>query len=269
MNYSLDDLLLLMTRLRDKDGGCPWDLEQDFQSITASTLEEAYELVDAIFANDQQQIREELGDVLFQVVFYAQLAKERGWFDFPSVVDAIARKLISRHPHVFPGGDLQRRFDSSIDVEMVKHQWEVIKQAERKNKEKHKVLDDIPHALPALSRAQKIQKRVSQVGFDWSDASSALSKIREELDELQQAIDQQQPAEIAEELGDLLFSCVNVARHLKVDAESALAGSNRKFEARFGYIEDNLVKQGKTPETATLAEMDALWEASKIKLPKK
>jgi nucleoside triphosphate diphosphatase len=269
MAYSLDDLLLLMSRLRDKDGGCPWDLAQDFQSITSSTLEEAYELVDAIFANDQQQIKEELGDVLFQVVFYAQLAREKHWFDFAGVVDVITAKLVSRHPHVFPDGDLQARFDSAIDVEGVKQQWEAIKQSERKTKHKPKVLDDIPLALPALSRAQKIQKRVSQVGFDWNNASAALLKIREELDELQQAIDQQESSAITEELGDVLFSCVNVARHLKVDAESALAASNRKFEARFGYIEDALAIQGKTPAESTLAEMDALWESAKIKLIKK
>ncbi len=269
MAYSLDDLLLLMSRLRDKDGGCPWDLAQDFQSITSSTLEEAYELVDAIFGNDQQQIKEELGDVLFQVVFYAQLAKENHWFDFAAVVDVITAKLISRHPHVFPNGDLTARFDSAIDVEGVKQQWETIKQSERKTKEKYKVLDDIPLALPALSRAQKIQKRVSQVGFDSNDASSALFKIREEIAELEEAIAGENADGIEEELGDLLFSCVNVARHLKIDAESALAASNRKFEARFAYIEAALAEQGKTPDEATLDEMDAMWEAAKIKLLKK
>jgi ATP diphosphatase len=269
MTYTLDDLLYLMARLRDKDGGCPWDIAQDFQSITSSTIEEAYELVDAIFANDRQHIREELGDVLFQVVFYAQMASENHWFDFAAVVDGITRKLVSRHPHVFPDGNLQARFDSALDVEGVKQQWEVLKQAERKEKDKTGVLDDIPLALPALSRAQKIQKRVSQVGFDWNDASSALVKIREELDELQEAIHQQQQANMEEELGDLLFSCVNVARHLKVDAEAALAGTNRKFAARFAYIESALAEQGKTPAQATLLEMDALWDKAKEGLVKK
>ena len=269
MAYTLDDLLYLMARLRDPDGGCPWDLEQDFQSITASTIEEAYELVDAIFSCDQQQIREELGDVLFQVVFYAQLGKEKGWFDFAAVVDAITAKLLSRHPHVFPNGNIKARFASGIDVNAVKQQWEALKQAERRKKDKAGVLDDIPQALPALSRAQKIQKRVSQVGFDWDNASAALQKIREELDELEQAIAGQKPMEVEVELGDLLFSCVNVARHLKVDAESALSGCNRKFTERFAFIEHTLAELGRTPETSTLQEMDALWEASKEILVKK
>lgn len=269
MDYSLDDLLYLMARLRDPDGGCPWDLEQDFESITASTIEEAYELVDAIFSGDRQQIREELGDVLFQVVFYAQLGKEQGWFDFHAVVDAITAKLVSRHPHVFPNGDIKARFAAGIDVNAVKQQWETLKQAERKKKDKAGVLDDIPQALPALSRAQKIQKRVSQVGFDWDDAVAALQKIREELDELEQAIAGQKPVEIEEELGDLLFSCVNVARHLKVDAESALAGSNRKFSARFAEVERELAAIGKSPENSSLQEMDALWDLAKAKVAKK
>ena len=263
MSYSLEDLLYLMSRLRDPNGGCPWDIEQTFQSITPSTIEEAYELVDAIHANDCQQIREELGDVLFQVVFYAQMGKENGWFDFHDVVDVIASKLVRRHPHVFPDGNFKARFDGDTDVEAVKQQWEILKQEERKKKDKAGVLDDIPLALPALSRAQKIQKRVSQVGFDWDNATAALQKIREELDELEQALAGTDLANIQEEMGDLLFSCVNVARHLKVDAESALADTNRKFSTRFAYIEQVLAAKGKTPEEATLMEMDTLWDKAK------
>lgn len=263
MAYSLDDLLYLMSRLRDPDGGCPWDLAQDFKSITPSTIEEAYELVDAIAIDDNRQIKEELGDVLFQVIFYSQLGKERQWFEFHQIVDSLTDKLIRRHPHVFPNGELTARFNKDIAIDEVKQQWEAIKQAERNDKQQHRILDDIPLALPALSRAQKMQKRVAQIGFDWPDAISAIVKIREEINELELAIEKHDIANIKEEIGDLLFSCVNVARHLKVDPESALAASNRKFAQRFNHIEEILGQQGKTPETATLQEMDSLWQQAK------
>lgn len=252
-----------MSRLRDPDGGCPWDLAQDFKSITPSTIEEAYELVDAIATDDIRQIKEELGDVLFQVIFYSQLAKERQWFEFHQIVDSLTEKLIRRHPHVFPQGELTARFNKDIAIDEVKQQWEAIKQAERNGKQQHRILDDIPLALPALSRAQKIQKRVAQVGFDWPNAISAMVKIREEINELELAIEKHDIANIKEEIGDLLFSCVNVARHLKIDSESALAASNQKFARRFNHIEEMLAQQDKTPETATLQEMDSLWQQAK------
>ncbi|NRB37510.1 MAG: nucleoside triphosphate pyrophosphohydrolase [Pseudomonadales bacterium] len=261
--YSLDDLLYLMARLRDPDGGCPWDLKQDFKSITASTIEEAYELVDAIEQADNHQIREELGDVLFQVVFYAQLGAEQALFDFSAIVDGLTQKLIRRHPHVFPNGELKARHAQALTQEDVKGQWELIKQQERQGKAQHGLLDDIPRALPALKRAQKMQKRASNVGFDWSDAQSALSKVKEEIAELEQAILNKDENNIQEELGDLIFSCVNVSRHLKVDAEQAVEGCNRKFESRFNFIEAELKKQDKSLQQASLQEMDHLWEQAK------
>ena len=261
--YQLQDLLYLMSRLRDPDGGCPWDLKQDFRSITASTIEEAYELVDAIELADNEQIREELGDVLFQVVFYAQLGSEKALFDFPEIVHGLTTKLIRRHPHVFPDGDLKARHLQPLSADEVRGQWEAIKQEERKGKEQHGLLDDIPKALPALKRAQKIQKRASTVGFDWQDAQAALSKVKEEIAELEQALLEQDAVHIEEEMGDLLFSCVNVSRLLNVDAEKAVAGCNRKFEQRFAYIEKQLKQQGRGLEAASLLEMDSLWQAAK------
>lgn len=273
MSYNLDDLLYLMRRLRDPDGGCPWDLAQDFQSITPSTIEEAYELVDAIYqlheqgdAENARQVQEELGDLLFQVVFYSQMGQEKGWFGFADVVDSIAAKLVRRHPHVFPDGDLHGRYASPPDTETIKQQWESIKEEERRGKAMHGVLDDVPLALPALARAQKLQKRASRVGFDWPDARSALTKIREELDELEQALQQHNTEAVAEEMGDFLFSCVNVARHLKVDAETALGACNRKFEKRFRYLESQLQQQGRSPEDVSLMEMDSLWQQAKHQL---
>ena len=261
--YSLQDLLYLMARLRDPDGGCPWDLQQDFQSITASTIEEAYELVDAIMLADNTQIREELGDVLFQVVFYAQLGSEQALFDFPDIVHGLTEKLIRRHPHVFPEGNLRARHQQSLSEEAVKGQWEAIKQQERQGKKQHGLLDDIPRALPALKRAQKMQKRASSVGFDWQNAQQALTKVKEEIIELEQAINNADAENIAEEVGDMLFSCVNVARLLKVDAEQAVERCNRKFERRFSAIEEALNKQGSNVQQASLLEMDGLWNAAK------
>lgn len=266
--YTLDDLLYLMARLRDPQYGCPWDVEQTMQSILPSTIEEAYELADAIQQGDASQIKEELGDVLFQVIFHSQLGKELNWFDFPAVVHVLADKLVRRHPHVFAHGDLYAPVDEKPDVATIKQQWEAIKAEERKGKKQHGLLDDVPQALPALKRAQKLQKRVSGVGFDWPDALSAISKIREELDELEQAIRQQDADNIHEEAGDVLFSCVNVARHLKVDAEQALSDANRKFERRFRSVEQQLAQQGKTPAQSSLMEMDQLWEQAKQQLKK-
>ena len=261
--YELKDLLYLMARLRDPDGGCLWDLKQNFNSITASTIEECYELVDAIKESQPQQIKDELGDVLFQTIFYSQLGKEQGLFDFNEVVDHLTQKLIRRHPHVFPDGDLHGRFQQELTEVEIKQQWESIKLQERQGKQQHGLLDDIPLALPALMRAQKIQKRASHIGFDWPDARAALEKVKEEITELEVALANQDEENIREEMGDLMFSCVNVSRLLKVDAEMAVAGCNKKFESRFAFIEKKLAEQGKSVEKASLVEMDLLWEQSK------
>jgi len=267
--YQLDDLLHLMARLRDPQHGCPWDLQQDYASIVPHTLEEAYEVADAIAKRDFPQLRDELGDLLFQVVYYSQLGREDGHFDFAQVVDGITRKLVRRHPHVFPDGDLHGPLDlPRLDEATIKRRWEEIKAEERAEKaavpEQLSLLDDVPAALPALSRAAKLQKRAANVGFDWADAAPVLAKIQEELDEVREAMANGQAAQVAEEVGDLLFVMVNLARHLRVDAEDALRQANAKFERRFRYIEDALKAQGRAPQEASLAEMDALWDAAKM-----
>lgn len=267
--YQLDDLLHLMARLRDPQHGCPWDLQQDYASIVPHTLEEAYEVADAIAKRDFPQVRDELGDLLFQVVYYSQLGREDGHFDFAQVVDGITRKLVRRHPHVFPDGDLHGPLDlPRLDEATIKRRWEEIKAEERAEKaaapEQLSLLDDVPAALPALSRAAKLQKRAANVGFDWADAMPVVAKIQEELDEVREAMANGQAAQVAEEVGDLLFVMVNLARHLRVDAEDALRQANAKFERRFRYIEDALKAQGRTPQEASLEEMDALWDAAKM-----
>ena len=267
--YQLDDLLHLMARLRDPRHGCPWDLRQDYASIVPHTLEEAYEVADAIAKRDFPQLRDELGDLLFQVVYYSQLGREDGHFDFAQVVDGITRKLVRRHPHVFPDGDLHGPLDlPRLDEATIKRRWEEIKAEERAEKaavpEQLSLLDDVPAALPALSRAAKLQKRAANVGFDWADATPVVAKIQEELDEVREAMANGQAAQVAEEVGDLLFVMVNLARHLHVDAEDALRQANAKFERRFRYIEEALKAQGRTPQEASLEEMDAFWDAAKV-----
>lgn len=267
--YQLDDLLHLMARLRDPRHGCPWDLRQDYASIVPHTLEEAYEVADAIAKRDFPQLRDELGDLLFQVVYYSQLGREDGHFDFAQVVDGITRKLVRRHPHVFPDGDLHGPLDlPRLDEATIKRRWEEIKAEERAEKaavpEQLSLLDDVPAALPALSRAAKLQKRAANVGFDWADATPVVAKIQEELDEVREAMANGQAAQVAEEVGDLLFVMVNLARHLQVDAEDALRQANAKFERRFRYIEEALKAQGRTPQEASLEEMDAFWDAAKV-----
>lgn len=267
--YKLDDLLHLMARLRDPQHGCPWDLRQDYASIMPHTLEEAYEVADAIARRDFPQLRDELGDLLFQVVYYSQLGREDGHFDFAQVVDGITRKLVRRHPHVFPDGDLHGPLDlPRLDEATIKRRWEEIKAEERAEKaaapEQLSLLDDVPAALPALSRAAKLQKRAANVGFDWADATPVVAKIQEELDEVREAMDNGQAAQVAEEVGDLLFVMVNLARHLQVDAEDALRQANAKFERRFRFIEEALKAQDRSPQEASLEEMDALWDAAKV-----
>ncbi len=267
--YKLDDLLHLMARLRDPQHGCPWDLRQDYASIVPHTLEEAYEVADTIARRDFPQLRDELGDLLFQVVYYSQLGREDGHFDFGQVVDGITRKLVRRHPHVFPDGDLHGPLDlPRLDEATIKRRWEEIKAEERAEKaaapEQLSLLDDVPAALPALSRAAKLQKRAANVGFDWADATPVVAKIQEELDEVREAMANGQAAQVAEEVGDLLFVMVNLARHLQVDAEDALRQANAKFERRFRFIEEALKAQDRTPQEASLEEMDALWDAAKV-----
>ncbi|WP_371230125.1 nucleoside triphosphate pyrophosphohydrolase [Pseudomonas sp. QE6] len=266
--YKLDDLLHLMARLRDPQNGCPWDLKQSYATIVPYTLEEAYEVADAIERGDFDHLREELGDLLFQVVYYAQLAREEGRFEFDAVVDGITRKLVRRHPHVFPDGDLYGEPDpAKLEEAAVKQRWEELKAEERAAKAAEPVqlslLDDVPHALPALSRANKLQKRASQVGFDWADALPVVDKVREELDEVLEAMAGGDTEAQAEEVGDLLFVVVNLARKLKVDPETALRAANAKFERRFRYIETALRDQGRSLEGTSLEEMDELWGAAK------
>jgi len=233
--YNLDDLLHLMARLRDPQYGCPWDIKQTYKTIVPYTLEEAYEVADAIEQGDFEPLQGELGDLLFQVVYYSQLAREEGRFEFAGVIDSITRKLIRRHPHVFPTGDLYAPLDvPRLSEEQVKLRWEQIKAQERaenaERPEQLSLLDDVPVALPALSRAAKLQKRAAQVGFDWPAALPVLDKVREELDEVLEAMADNDSAAIHDEISDLLFSVVNLARHLKVVPESALGGANAKFD---------------------------------------
>ncbi|WP_342649454.1 nucleoside triphosphate pyrophosphohydrolase [Pseudomonas sp. REB1044] len=267
MTYALDDLLHLMARLRDPQFGCPWDVEQDYASIVKHTLEEAYEVADAIEQGDLVQLQGELGDLLFQVVYYSQLAREDGRFDFADVVDSITRKLIRRHPHVFPTGDLYAPVDTPrLSEAQVKARWEQIKAEERAEKstpEQLSLLDDVPAALPALSRAAKLQKRAATVGFDWPAALPVLDKVREELDEVLQAMAEGDALALEDEVGDLLFAAVNLARHLKLDPENALRGANRKFERRFRFIEQALRDASRPIEACSLDELDALWGEAK------
>lgn len=268
MSYQLEDLLYLMQRLRDPEHGCPWDLEQSFDSIVPHTLEEAYEVADAIAEKDFPQLSGELGDLLFQVIYYAQLGQEAGHFAWADVVDGITRKLVRRHPHVFPDGNLRTPPGSlSISPDQVKQRWEEIKAEERAEKaatqQQLSLLDDVPRALPALSRAQKLQKRASQAGFDWNDAAPVIDKVAEELDEIREALAAGDQQGVAEEMGDLLFAMVNLARHLHVDAEEALRQGNEKFERRFRFIERTLADAGDSLERAGLDRLDQLWERAK------
>ncbi len=266
--YQLDDLLHLMARLRDPQSGCPWDLKQTYATIVPHTLEEAYEVADAIERSDFEHLPGELGDLLFQVVYYSQLAAEEGRFEFAGVVDGITRKLLRRHPHVFADGDLYGTPGiKALDEAAVKQRWEALKAQERAAKaavpEQLSLLDDVPQALPALSRAVKLQKRMAQVGFDWPEALPVVDKVREELDEVLEAMSENDPQAIAEEVGDLLFVVTNLARHLKVDPESALRAANAKVERRFRFIEQTLREAQRPIENCTLDELDALWGEAK------
>jgi MazG family protein len=257
----LERLLAIMARLRDPEQGCPWDREQTFASIAPYTVEEAYEVAEAIQHGDSAALRDELGDLLFQVVFHARLAEEAGLFAFADVARAIADKLVRRHPHVFLGARVE-------SAQALRQAWEAHKAAERQGRlppgGRASQVDGVSVALPALVRAAKLQKRAAGVGFDWPDADGVLDKVAEELAELRAArAASESPARQEAELGDLLFSCVNLARHLGIDPETALRQANTRFEARFRRMEDLLAEHGREPPAASLAEMDAAWEQAK------
>jgi nucleoside triphosphate diphosphatase len=257
----IERLLWVMARLRDRDGGCPWDLEQDFSTIAPYTVEEAYEVADAIARGDLDQLADELGDLLLQVVYHAQMAKEAGLFGFDEVAARIADKMIRRHPHVFGTAEVE-------DAPTQSRAWEAAKAREREDKaaaqgERHRLLDDVPLALPALTRAAKLQKRAARVGFDWPQPAQVLEKIEEEIAELRAELAQAHAERLRDEIGDLLFAAVNLARHCGIDAESALRECNAKFERRFGKIEDALHARGQRLEDASLDEMEALWQRAK------
>lgn len=247
-------LLHIMAQLRDPVSGCPWDLKQSYSTIVPYTLEEAYEVADAIARGNFDELKDELGDLLFQVVFYAQIAKEEGRFQFADCVTAICDKLERRHPHIF--GNM-----SVSDADTVLKNWEALKSAERQQAGQHSVLDNIPQAMPALSRAYKLQKRCANVGFDWPDVAGCWEKVKEEILEVEQTA--AASPELAEELGDLMFALVNVVRKHKLDPEAVLRAANNKFEQRFRAVEQALNAIDKTPEQSDLAEMDALWQQVK------
>ena len=261
---AIDDLLEVMARLRDVENGCPWDLEQTFSTIAPYTIEEAYEVADAIETGDMDQLEDELGDLLFQVVFHAQISFEAGGFDFDSVARRIATKMRDRHPHVFGGEDERTSARQAIA-------WEEQKAVERdaraaKSGRKPSALDGVALALPALMRAQKLQKRAAREGFDWEDLPPVIAKIREELEELESEISAgRDEIRLQDEAGDLLFACVNLARHLGIDAEIALRDANAKFDRRFRAVEDSLAQEGKSLAEADLNEMETHWTAVKAK----
>ena len=261
-------LLEIMATLRTPGSGCPWDLEQDFASIAPYTIEEAYEVADAIARDDLDDLRDELGDLLLQVVFHARMAEERNAFSFGDVVEAITRKMIRRHPHVFADKD------GRLTPSDVKGAWDRIKAEEKAERAARRpaeeavrksLLSGVKAGQPALTRAMELQRGASSVGFDWNDPRAVLHKIREEADEIEAALDRGDADELAAETGDLLFALVNLARHVSADPEMALRGTNAKFERRFGYIEQALEAQGRSLETASLTEMDALWNEEKRK----
>jgi MazG family protein len=254
-------LLEVMARLRDPERGCPWDLEQDFASIAPYTIEEAYEVADAIARGDLAQLKDELGDLLLQVIYHARMAEEAGLFDFDQVADAIADKMVRRHPHVFRSAEVDGARAQS-------HAWEAVKATERARRagaeEDARVLDDVPLALPALTRAGKLQRRAARVGFDWPEPVQVVEKIEEEIGELRAELARNAGVErLSDEIGDLLFAVVNLARHLEVDAESSLRQANAKFERRFRRVEDALHASGRRPADASLDEMEALWQQAK------
>lgn len=280
MSYSIDDLKVLMARLREPESGCPWDTKQTYATIVPHTIEEAYEVADAIDREDYPHLKDELGDLLFQVIFYSQMGREDGHFDFDGVVDHLVRKLIRRHPHVFPEGTLDSRIDpdNRPDEAWIKESWERIKAEERAEKEQGdrgrkaerpaSRLDGIARTLPAMARAEKLQRRAARHGFDWPDIAPVFGKLHEEIDELKEAWQAAQEGhgdadDVEDELGDLLFVCVNLARFMKVNPEQALKRTNHKFDARFRAIESVLEQEGRNMDEESLEALDAVWQAVK------
>lgn len=251
-------LVEIMARLRDPQGGCPWDLEQNFATIAPYTIEEAYEVADAIERQAWGELKGELGDLLFQAVYHAQMASEARHFTFADVVRAISDKMVARHPHVFAGENSDKTAEDQT------RDWEVMKAAERAGRAEGGVLDGVAVGLPGLTRAVKLQNRAARVGFDWPSTDEVIDKITEEARELNEARAGMSEAEVFEEFGDLLFVVANLARHLKIDPEAALRAANAKFIRRFGQVEAGLAARGKRPEDSDLAEMDALWNAAKL-----
>lgn len=270
--HTLEDLLQLMACLRDTSHGCPWDRQQDFASIAPHTLEEVYEVIDTIEQADFQQLPDELGDLLFQIVFYAQLGKEKQLFDFGSVVSAITSKLLHRHPHVFPDATLASfGVDSALAPAGVVAKWESIKAAERSDKHARQgrvgkpesALDDVPLALPAVLRAAKLQKRAATQGFDWQQTLAVLDKVEEEIAELKAAMHQQKASAVAEEFGDLLFSMINLSRHLQLEPEQALRAANNKFERRFRDMEVMIAADGQVMKELGSEQLESYWRRVK------
>ncbi|MBT8086688.1 MAG: nucleoside triphosphate pyrophosphohydrolase [Gammaproteobacteria bacterium] len=258
---SIEKLLEVMRDLRDPENGCPWDLEQTFETIAPYTIEEAYEVADAIAREDVEDLKGELGDLLLQIAFHAQMAAEAGYFDFKDVAEAISGKLVRRHPHVF--GEWEARAPGDVDGIDVDGIWESIKEQERARGDDPSALAGVALALPALKRAQKLGKRASRVGFDWPDRRGVRAKIDEELEELEEAVSGGDASDIEEEFGDLLFAIVNLARHLDIDAESALSGANRKFERRFRAMEDAISNRSERFRELSAPALDREWRAAK------
>ena len=274
--FTIEDLIYLMQRLRHPETGCPWDLKQSFSTIVPHTIEETYEVVDAIERSDWHHLKEELGDLLFQVIFYSQLGAEENLFDWHEVVHLIVEKLVRRHPHVFPKGDLLQTIGegSSLNDSEIKANWEEIKAQEKREKHANKdgqnndlvsLLADIPRPLPAMDRALKIQKKVAKVGFDWPDVVSVIENLKGEISELEQELSAENvdQSKLEDEMADVLFSCVNVSRSLNFNPESALRKANQKFAKRFERVEQLLFDKGKKVDQATTEEMNLYWEQAK------
>lgn len=286
---AIEQLIDVMTMLRDPEFGCPWDLEQSIRSLVPFTLEEVYEVIDAIELGDVIELEEELGDLLFQVVFYAQIAQEDGDFDFDGVARAITQKLLRRHPHVFPNGDVEK-FGTKSDIltAEVATNWEKIKQQERAEKAAKKrqsinsggiaalshtaetenvtasIFDSVPAAMPAVMRAAKLQGKAAKEGFDWSELKPVLAKLQEEIAEFEEAVAQNDPKSISNELGDILFTTVNIARQVNVEPESALRSANKRFTERFKWIESRAVEAGLKVSEMSLEELDRMWDKAKL-----
>ena len=258
MHYSIQDFIQLIAQLRNPNGGCPWDLKQNYESMIPCLTEETYEVIDAIQKKDIVNLREELGDLLLQVVFFSQLASEDGYFTFDDVLDDISKKIVRRHPHVF--GDA-----TAGNEEEALARWNSIKAQEKSVQEKRSILDDIPNSFPALLRSQKMQKQCSKIGFDWDDVESVLAKVEEELQEVRDEINQtpHNQEKIEEEIGDLFFATVNLSPHLKCNAEEALRKANNKFEQRFRKVEEKALERGSSVKDLSLIEIDILWDEVK------